>query len=279
MGKMSARKTLLFIVVLVVAVIMIYPLLWLFSSSLKPNELIFKDLRLWPSEITFENYVVGWQGIAGIHFSTFFRNSFIIVIAAICGNLVTCSMAAYGFARLNFTGKPIFFGIMLMTMMLPHHVVLIPQYIIFFRLGWVDTFLPLTVPRFLAMDAFFIFLMVQFIRGIPIEIDHAATVDGCGPVGIYWRMILPLLVPALVTTAIFTFIWTWNDFFSQLIYLSNPKLYTVSLGLRSFSDTTGASSWGSLFAMSIVSLVPIFAMFIIFQRYLIEGIATTGLKG
>jgi multiple sugar transport system permease protein len=272
------KKAAVFIFVAAVATLMIYPLLWMFSSSLKPNEMIFQDLSLWPAQITFDNYIKGWQGIAGIPFTTFFRNSFIVVIAAIVANLLTCSMAAYAFARLNFAAKPIFFAAMLMTMMLPQHVVLIPQYIIFFRMDWVDTFLPLTVPRFLATDAFFIFLMVQFIRGIPLEIDDAATVDGCSPVGIYWRMILPLLVPALVTTSIFTFIWTWNDFFSQLIYLSNPKLYTVSLALRAFNDTTGASSWGSLFAMSIVSLIPIFAMFIVFQRYLVEGIATTGLK-
>jgi multiple sugar transport system permease protein len=158
-------------------------------------------------------------------------------------------------------------------------VTLIPQYAIFLGLDWVNTYLPLIVPKFLATDAFFIFLMVQFIRGLPTELDDAAKVDGCGPFGVYWRIILPLLVPALTTTAIFTFLWTYDDFFSQLIYLSDTGLYTVPLGLRLFLDSTGESSWGPMFAMSVVSLLPTFAFFLLFQRWIVEGISTTGLKG
>ena len=165
------------------------------------------------------------------------------------------------------------------TMMLPFHVTLIPRYVIFYRLGWVDSYLPLTVPSFFAVNGFFIFLMVQFMRGIPVELDHAAKVDGCGPIQVYLRIILPLSMPALVTAAIFTFIWTWNDFFSQLIYISNPKLYTIALGLRAFQDATSASSFGQMFAMSILSLAPIFLFFIAAQKLLIEGITTTGMKG
>jgi multiple sugar transport system permease protein len=163
--------------------------------------------------------------------------------------------------------------------MLPFHVTLIPRYIMFYRLGWVDSFLPLTVPSFFAINAFFVFLMVQFMRGIPVELDHAAKVDGCGPIQVYLYIMLPLAMPALVTAAIFTFIWTWNDFFSQLIYLSNPLRYTIALALRAFQDATSSSSFGQLFAMSILSLVPIFIFFVSAQRLLIEGIATTGFKG
>lgn len=268
-----------FIILLLGAFVMLYPVLWMVSSSFKPNAMIFTDVSLWPSKITFENYMEGWRGFAGITFDVFFGNSFVIVFFAILGNVVTCSMAAYAFARLNFTMKPVLFAIMLSTIMLPHHVVLIPQYILFDWLGWVDTFLPLIIPKFLAMDAFFIFLIVQFIRGLPRELDNAARVDGCGPVQIYIRIIFPLMLPALVTTSIFTFIWTWNDFNSQLIYLSNPKLYTVTLALRSFLDAMGESSWGALFAMSLLSMVPIFIFFVAFQRLLIEGIATSGIKG
>lgn len=268
-----------FIILLLGAFVMLYPVLWMVSSSFKPNAMIFTEVSLWPSKITFENYMEGWRGFAGITFDVFFGNSFVIVFFAILGNVVTCSMAAYAFARLNFTMKPVLFAIMLSTIMLPHHVVLIPQYILFDWLGWVDTFLPLIIPKFLAMDAFFIFLIVQFIRGLPRELDNAARVDGCGPVQIYIRIIFPLMLPALVTTSIFTFIWTWNDFNSQLIYLSNPKLYTVTLALRSFLDAMGESSWGALFAMSLLSMVPIFIFFVAFQRLLIEGIATSGIKG
>jgi multiple sugar transport system permease protein len=273
------QQTLYFMIVLLVAVAMMYPLIWMISSSFKPNVIIFRELGLWPSEFTLENYINGWRGFGRTTFTTFYVNSIIIVTLAIVGNLITCSMAAYAFARLNFSFKSVLFAAMLVTIMLPYHVVLIPQYMLYFNLGWVNTFLPLTVHKFLATDAFFIFLMIQFIRGLPIELDHAATVDGCGPTQIYLLIIMPLLTPALITTAIFTFIWTWNDFFSQLIYLSNPLRYTVSLGLRSFLDSTGESAWGSLFAMSVVSLIPIMAFFISAQRFLITGIATTGLKG
>jgi multiple sugar transport system permease protein len=201
-----------------------------------------------------------------------------VVLGCIVGNLVSCSMAAYAFARLNFSGKKWWFVIMLTTIMLPIHVIIVPQYILFSQLGWVNTFIPLILPKILATDAFFVFLMVQFIRGIPRELDEAARLDGCGHPRIFAQVILPLMVPALATTAIFTFIWTWNDFFSQLLYLTKPEMYTVPLALRAFMDATSSTSWGPLFAMSVVSLVPIFLVFLFGQRFLIAGISTTGGK-
>jgi multiple sugar transport system permease protein len=162
--------------------------------------------------------------------------------------------------------------------MLPIHVVIVPQYVLFSQLEWINTFLPLIVPKLLAPDAFFIFLMVQFFRGIPRELDEAATLDGANHLRIYLQLMLPLSMPALATTAIFTFIWTWNDFFSQLIFLTRPEMYTVPIALRTFVDSTGNSSWGSLFAMSIVSLIPVFIAFLFGQKYLVKGIATTGIK-
>ena len=168
---------------------------------------------------------------------------------------------------------------MLGTLMLPYHVTLIPQYVLFLRLGWVDTFLPLVVPKFLAVDAFFIFLMVQFFRGLPREFDEAAMMDGCGPWGVYRRVMLPLSRPVLATAAIFSFIWTWDDFFGPLIYLHDVELYTAPLALRSFVDSTSRTEWGPLFAMSTLSLAPVFAVFLLFQRHIIRGIAMSGLKG
>jgi multiple sugar transport system permease protein len=260
------------------ALVMLYPLLWMLSSSFKPDTAIFSEPSLVPREVTLQNYVQGWSGLR-IPFHNFFVNSLIVALSAVVGNVLSCSMAAYAFARLNFKLKRAWFAVMLVTIMLPHHATLVPHYILFHQLGWVNTYLPLIVPRFLAVDAFFVFLIVQFIRGLPRELDDAAAVDGAGPFQIYLRIILPLAVPALVTTAIFTFIWNWDDFLSQLVYINEIDKYTVPLALRAFLDSTGKSFWGSLFAMSIISLIPTFAFFVSCQKMLIEGISTTGLKG
>jgi len=257
---------------------MVYPIVWMLFSSLKPENEIFASQSLLPQAFDWANYVEGWFGLRE-PFSTFFINSFLICVGAVVGNLLSCSMAAYAFARLEFRARALWFAIMLMTIMLPYHVTLIPQYSLFFRLGWVNTFLPLIVPKFLATDAFFIFLFVQFIRGIPRELDQAAKIDGAGPVRIFVAIIFPLLRPALVTGAIFTFLWTYNDFFSQLIYISDIGLYTVPLGLRMFLDMSGTSSWGPMLAMGTLSLLPMIVVFVIFQRQIVEGISTTGLKG
>ncbi|HXF61665.1 MAG TPA: carbohydrate ABC transporter permease [Caldilineaceae bacterium] len=279
MGYSRVQQSMLFLLVLAGACLTMFPLWWLLVSSFTPENFIFQQSGLWPTQFTLDNYIQGWRGVSGVTFGHYFLNSFVVVGACIIGTLISASMAAYAFARMDFNLKRVFFAIMLGTMMLPFHVTLIPRYIIFYRLGWVDSFLPLTVPSFFATNGFFIFLMVQFMRGIPIELDHAARVDGCSPIQLYLRIILPLTMPALVTTAIFTFIWTWNDFFSQLLYISNPRLYTIALGLRAFQDATSASAFGQMFAMSILSLLPIFIFFIAAQKLLIEGISTTGMKG
>jgi multiple sugar transport system permease protein len=257
--------------------LMIYPLLWMVVSSLRPNDLIFREPGLWLNSLEMSNYTSGWSALTH-PFGHYMLNSAIVVIGSILGNLISCSMAAYAFARLQFTGKKLFFGIMLLTIMLPFHVVIVPQYILFSQIGWVNTFWPLLVPKLLATDAFFVFLMVQFIRGIPKDLDEAARIDGAGHPRIFLRVILPLMVPALATTTIFTFIWTWNDFFGALIYLTDPDMFTVPVALRAFVDSQSATSWGSLFAMSIVSLLPVFLVFLFGQRFLIKGIATTGIK-
>lgn len=279
MNPSRLERSGLVVIVLFGALLMIYPMLWMIGSSLKPEQLIFRQLGLWPEQFTFDHYAQGWKGFSKITFATFLTNSAMIAVVSIIGNVLTCSLAAYAFARLRFALKKTWFAIMLISMMLPYHVVLIPHYILFDSIGWVNTYLPLTVPKFLASDSFFIFLMVQFIRTIPGELDQAAWMDGCGPYRLYSAVIFPLLLPAIVTTIIFTFIWTWNDFFSQLIYISDPKMFTVSLALRAFMDATGQSSYGQLFAMSMVTLIPIFIVFVGSQKLLIEGISTTGLKG
>lgn len=271
------RPLVIHVVLAASALVMLYPVIWMVVSSLRPGNEIFRDPGILVKDLRIDNYRIGWNALTE-PFTRYLLNSALVVLGSILGNLVSCSMAAYAFARLEFTAKKLWFGIMLLSIMLPIHVVIVPQYILFSKLGWINTVLPLIVPKLLATDAFFVFLMVQFIRGIPRELDEAARIDGCGKASIFLRIILPLMVPALATTTIFTFIWTWNDFFSQLIYLTDPHMYTVPVALRSFIDSTSSSSWGSMFAMSVVSLVPVFLAFLLGQRFLIKGIATTGIK-
>lgn len=257
---------------------MLYPLLWMAASSFKPDNLIFTEPGLIPTTWDFSNYASGWTALR-VDFATFYKNSFLISALAVIGNLTGCSLSAFAFARLEFRFKWFWFAMMMATLMLPYHVTLVPQYILFLNLGWVNTYLPLVVPKFLATDAFFIFLMVQFFRGIPREIDEAAVMDGCGPWRIYWRIMLPLSMPVLATAAIFSFIWTYDDFLGPLIYLNDMRQYTVPLALRAFIDSSGGESlYGEMFAMSTLSLVPVFIVFLAFQRLIIRGVALGALK-
>ncbi|MEX0854016.1 MAG: carbohydrate ABC transporter permease [Bauldia sp.] len=257
---------------------MLYPLLWMVGGSFKPESLIFSDPGALPTSFDLSNYVEGWNALR-VSFTTFYKNSFVIAALAVIGNLSACSLTAYAFARLEFRLKWMWFALMLGTLMLPYHVTLVPQYILFLKLEWVNTFLPLVVPKFLAVDSFFIFLMVQFFRGIPREIDEAAIMDGCGPWRIYWRIMLPLSTPVMATAAIFSFIWTYDDFLGPLIYLNDMRQWTVPLALRAFIDSSGGESlYGEMFAMSALSLVPVFAVFLAFQRLIIRGVALGALK-
>lgn len=269
----------MFIVTLLGATVMIYPLLWMVASSFKPELLIFKDKSLIIREFTLENYIRGLNGIGGITFFAFLLNTLKVVIPVVIGNLLSCSMVGYAMARLHFPFKNAVYALIFATMMLPMHATLIPRYIMFQNLGWLGTYLPLIIPNFFAIQGFFCYLFIQFMRGIPPELDQAATVDGCGPVTIYARIIVPLSLPAFLTAAIFSFIWTYDDFFSQLIYINNPTRFTMALALRQYIDALEMSAFGVLFAMSALSLIPIFVLFVSCQKYLVEGIATTGLKG
>ena len=260
-------------------IFMLYPLLWLFASSFKgPDEIWTNVSSLIPRQFTLMNYINGWAGFGGISFTTFYKNSFIYAGFGTLITVMASAIVAYGFARIQFAGRSIWFACMLATLMLPVQVQIIPQYIVFSKLGWINTFLPLLLPR-IGGTAFFIFMIMQFIRGIPKEMDEAAEIDGCGKGGIFFRIILPQITPALITAAIFSFYWTWEDFLTPLIYLNSPELYTISMALRSFADPAAATDWGAIFAMSSLSLVPVFIIFVAFQRYLVEGISTTGLKG
>ena len=228
------------ILLIAASVIMIYPLLWLIASSLRPTEVIFRTPGLWLNDLYVENYTQGWYALS-YPFGQYIINSAIVVIGAIAGNLFACTLAAYAFARLKFRLRGLWFAIMLLTLMLPFHVVVVPQYILFNSLGWVNTFVPLILPKFLATDAFFVFLMVQFIRGIPKELDEAARIDGCGHWKIFSKLMLPLMGPA-IATAIFTFIWTWSDFFTADLPDRSHRLH----GSRGAALVPGRDGWQQL---------------------------------
>jgi multiple sugar transport system permease protein len=262
--------------------VVLYPLVWMVGTSLKSPEEIVNNIGLIPEKVTPENFSDGWSNFSDVSFGRFFLNSALVSGLTVLGNTISCLLAAYALGRLKFRLRGFWFGLMIGTLLLPGHVLIIPQYILFRWLGWVGgdfPYLPLLVPQFLATEAFFVFLMVQFMRGIPRELDEAATIDGASPYALFWNVILPLSRPALVTTAIFSFIWTWNDFFRQLVFLSDLSDYTVPVALTLFIDSTSQSAVGPMFAMSLLSLVPVFLFFVAFQRMLVEGINTSGLKG
>mgnify|MGYP002571640338 CR=1 FL=1 len=262
-----------------IAILMMYPIVWMLFSSFKETNLVMTTVtELFPREWTLDNYVTGWKGFGGITFATFFKNSFVITILSTAGAVLSSTMVAYGFARVNFKGKNVLFFCMIITMMLPNQVIMIPQYIIFNMLGWVNTMLPIVVPAWMA-KAFFIFMIMQFMEGIPRDLDEAARIDGCSDYSIFTHIMVPLVRPAMVTCAIFEFYWKWDDYMGSLLYLNSPQKYTVSIALKNFTDPMSSSDYGAMFAMCVLSLLPIIIIFLLLQKYIIEGVASSGIKG
>ncbi len=260
--------------------LMIYPVVWMFLSSFKENNEIFTGTGLLPTQWQFQNYIDGWFAFPRQTFGVFFLNSIFLVSLAVLGNIISSSLTAYPFARLNFPFKKLWFAILMGTLMLPNQILLIPRYLLFTKLGWTNSYLPLVVPTFFAQigGAFFIYLLIQFMRSIPTSLEEAAIVDGCGRFRIFFNIILPNCKPALFSVGIFSFIWSWDNFLDQLIYIDSPSRFTVSLALRMFNDDSAMINWGALFAMSVLSILPCLIIFACAQKYFVEGIATTGLK-
>ncbi|SDR08525.1 carbohydrate ABC transporter permease [Thermostaphylospora chromogena] len=278
--KTSVPKTVAWHVISVLLlVIVLYPLVWLIGGSFKESNEIVGSIDPFPVRPIVDNYISAVEGIAGIPATSFFLNSLIISALTVVGVVLSCSLAAYSFARLRFRGRNVMFAMMIATLLLPFHVMLIPQYIIFNNLGLVNTYVPLILPKFLAVDAFFVFLFVQFMRGIPKELDEAAKIDGAGHWLIFWRVLMPLARPAVITASIFAFIWSWNDFLGPLVYISDPERYPLPLALQLYIDQEQFSDYGAMIAMSMLSLVPILLFFLAFQRFLVQGVATSGMKG
>lgn len=273
-------RTLYHIIVIGLGVSMVYPLVWMVFSSFKPNNAIFATAKqLIPNEFTITNYINGWKGISQTPFSRFFLNTFFVCIIATFGTVASCALVAYSFARLKYRLRGFLFMLVLLSMMLPGEILMIPQYLWYNKLGWVNTYLPLTTPFFFAITGFFIYQLKNFIDGIPLDLDEAAHIDGCSFYGIFFRIILPLIKPSLATVTIFSFLNNWNNYMGALLYLRRTEKYTISLALKLFCDPTSQSDYGAMFAMATLSLIPIFIIFATMQRYLTQGIATSGLKG
>lgn len=282
LAKRIASRTIYHFLVLGLGLIMIYPLVWMVMSSFKETNTIFTTAsQLFPTaqNATTINYANGWRGFGKATFGRFFLNSLFISVTATIGTVLSSSIVAYGFARMRFPFRGALFAAMLVTMMLPAQVLMIPQYLWYQKLNWVGSYMPLIVPYWFATQGFFVYLMVNFIGGIPRDLDEAAKIDGCSTYGIYLRIIMPLIVPALITSGIFSFIWRWDDFLSALLYVNSSAMYPASLALKLFCDPSSSSDYGAMFAMSTLSILPVMLIFIFCQKYLVEGIATSGLKG
>lgn len=273
------KKIIIYVLLALFGVLMIYPLLWVFSASFKSNAEIFTTIGLIPSRFSFSAFAEGWKGTGQVTFGTYLKNSFLLVVPTVIFTILSCTLVGYGFARFQFPFKGALFMLMISTLMLPNASIIIPRYIIFNKLGWLNTYLPFYIPAVLGCYPFFIFLMVQFFRGIPKELEESAYIDGCNSFVVLVRILLPLCKPAIISTLIFQFIWTWNDFFNSLVYINSVTKYTMMLGLNTFIDATSKMNWNEVMAMSVVAMIPSIILFFLCQKYFVEGIATTGLKG
>jgi ABC-type glycerol-3-phosphate transport system permease component len=275
----SIERIFIYVVLLIGAVIMITPFAFLISSSLKIETQVFQYPIQWiPDPVRWMNYV---DALTQKPFLQYFSNTMIIVVLNQIAILVAASLCGYGFARIDFPGRNFWFGIALATMMLPYYVTMVPQFILFSRLGWMDGYLPLTVPYFFGGGAFNVFLFRQFFRTIPEDLSDAARMDGCSEFGIYWRIFVPLSTAVFITVSIFTFMFSWNDFIGPLLYINSPQNFTIALGLATYRSMMGVgrTRWDLLMAASVAMTAPVVILFFILQRYFIMGVVMSGIKG
>ena len=276
--KKRYHKIISYCLLTAVAVIMLYPLVWMLFASFKGNEEIFRASLL-PETWTLDGYRNGWKGSGQYTYATFFKNTFLMVLPMVIFTVLSASFVAFGFARFKFWGKKFFFALMMGCMMLPNAVMIIPRYIMFRNMGWLDTYLPFIVPCVFGGGSFFIFMFIQFFRGVPRDLDESAYVDGCSSIMVYFRIVMPLAKPAVFSAMIFQFMWSWNDFFGPLLYINNVSKYPLALGLRMSMDVNMSISWNNIIAMALVSIIPLVVLFFCAQKYFVEGVAATGIKG
>ncbi len=262
-----------------VGLVMLYPLFWMVAASFKPNHEIFGSIGLWPQSPTLDGVIQGWRTGTEYSFATYLLNSFAFIIPKVVLTVISSVLVAYGFARFRMPGKGLWFGLMVATILLPKSVLLIPQYLMFRQFGWLDTYLPLYIPCAFATDGFFVFMVVQFLRGIPPDMEEAAVIDGCNSVQVLWHVVVPVIMPAIISVALFQFMWSLNDFLYPLIYLSSVGKYPVALALKMAIDVTEATAWNQVLAMSTIALLPSLIVFFLAQRYFVEGITSGAVKG
>lgn len=280
--KEIGKKIIIYAVISLIGLIMLYPLIWLVFAALKPSAEVLSSPKLLPSQFQFDNFLAGWRLVRPYTFGKFFINTFIVVVGCVMGSLVISLIVGYAFARIDFKFKTFWYTVLFITIMLPATTTLVSRYVVFSDIGWLNTYLPFIVPAFLGVGnggAFFIYLVAQFVRGIPKELDEAAKIDGCSTMNIILRIILPLAKPSLFSVAIFAFMWNWDDFQNQLIYLTKVDRYTVALAMRTTVDATGADNWGAVMAMALCSVLPAIIIFFCLQKYFVDGVSTSGLKG
>lgn len=266
-------------ILLVVGLFMLYPLIWLIGASFKSNAEIFTSIGFLPSKFDFSGYVRGWKTSTEYTFTTYFMNTFKIVIPKVILTVISTTVTAYGFARFKFAGKKYLFSILIATLLLPNVVLRIPQYLMFRQFDWLDSFKPLVVPAAFAVDAFFVFMMIQFMKGIPKDLEEAAVIDGCNSLQVLVYILVPILKPAMISVGLFQFMWTMNDFLGPLIYLSSVKKYPVSIALKMSMDASALVQWNQIIAMSVIVLIPSLVVFFLAQKHFVDGITTSGMKG
>ena len=277
--KRAANTLFTYAVIFVIGVVLLYPIIWMFSAAFKSNDEIFGTVKLLPNSFSLQYFVEGWQGVGNTTYTDYFRNSFVMVIPTVLLTLISCALVAYGFARFRFPFKKPLFALLIATLMLPNSVIIIPRYTLFNSFGWLDSYLPFWVPALLACYPFFIFMLVQFMRGLPKDLDESAYIDGCSTLRVFGQILLPLMKPALFSAALFQFLWTYNDYFNSLIYINSVQKYTISLALRLSLDAESVVVWGKMMAMTVVAVLPLIILFFVAQKYFVEGIATSGMKG
>ena len=279
MKKKLIHKCIAYIVLIFFGYIMLFPLLWLFMGSFKTTHEILYDSNFFPHQWSLDGYISGWKNDWEYNFGVFLKNTFCLVIPTVTFSVVSCVLVAYGFARFDFRLKKLLFSIMISTLMLPNAVLVIPRYMLFNQFGWLNTYLPFWIPAIFATTPFHIFMVYQFIRGIPKDLDEAAQIDGCGPLRILAEILMPLLKPIIFSVAVFQVLWNWNDFFNVYIYISDVGKYTISLGLRMLMDVEATSDWNQIMAMCIVSIAPCTLFYFAMQKYFVEGVTSAAIKG
>lgn len=272
----GVARTIVYLILFSGAFVLMVPFAWMVSTSLKRPGAVFKFPPEWlPDPVVWSNYPRAWNHLP---FNLFLQNTIVYTATTIVGATLSSALVGYSFARLRWIGRDLMFMVVLATMMLPYHVTMIPVFAIWRTLGFVDTLWPLIVPAFFGGGAFNVFLMRQFFMTVPLELDDAAKIDGCGVLGIFWRILVPLSRPVIGVVAIFQFLYRWNDFMGPLIYLNTTRRYTLALGLQLFRGQYN-TEWELLMAASVICMLPVLVIYFVAQRYFVQGIVFTGIKG